>query len=33
MIDLLASKELSLQKAQEHIDRLLTIIDNIAKQG
>ena len=33
MIDLLASKELSLQKAQEHIDRLLAIIDNLTKQG
>lgn len=32
MIDLLASKELSLQKAQEHIDRLLAIIDNLTKQ-
>ena len=25
--------ELSLQKAQEHIDRLLVIIDNLTKQG
>ena len=33
MLDLLASKELSLQKAQEHIDRLLAIIDNLTKQG
>ena len=33
LIDLLASKELSLQKAQEHIDRLLAIIDNLTKQG
>ena len=33
MLDLLASKELSLQKAQEHIDRLLVIIDNLTKQG
>ena len=33
MIDLLASKELSLQKAQEHIGRLLAIIDNLTKQG
>ena len=33
MLDLLASNELSLQKAQEHIDRLLAIIDNLTKQG
>ena len=33
LVDLLASKELSLQKAQEHIDRLLVIIDNLTKQG
>lgn len=33
LVELLASKELSLQKAQEHIDRLLAIIDNLTKQG
>ena len=31
MIDLLASKELSLQKTQEHIDKLLEIISNLTK--
>lgn len=31
MIDLLASKEMSLQKTQEHIDKLLEIIGNLTK--
>lgn len=33
LLELLASKEQSLAKAQEHIDKLLEIIGNITKNG